>query len=271
MSKFRTAKISNPRFERDNLRFLTIKTPHLKGRGNISVFVPAGVEATDLPLVLLLHGVYGSAMDWPQQAGAHLTAQKLIDEGKIPPMILAMPSDGLWGDGSGYLPHHGLHFEKWISEDVPDAVRELIPQAANSTTTFISGLSMGGFGALRIGAKYPDKFRAINAHSAITSKEQMNLFVEEPLSDYQQENPMDEDVFQTMKNNQDQLPPIRFDCGKDDPLIEYNRTLHRQLEEAQISHFYEEFSGGHEWPYWEAHLVDALLFFRDQITIPPSP
>ncbi len=260
--RFRTIKISDPRFESDNLRYLTIKTPNLKGRGNICVFVPENVEATDLPIAILLHGVYGSANSWSKQAGAHLTAQRLINEGKIRPMILAMPSDGLWGDGSAYIAHNGYNFEKWIVEDVVDAVKLNILQAANSTNLFISGLSMGGFGALKLGAKYPEKFTAIAAHSAITSLEQMALFVEEPLSAYQQVLAKNEDVFLMMQSNKDKLPPVRFDCGKKDLLIKPNRILHQQLKTAGITHTYEEFEGIHEWAYWEEHLPKSLLFFE---------
>ncbi len=57
------------------------------------------------------------------------------------------------------------------------------------------------------------------------------------------------------------LPHLRFDCGSDDALIEHNRTLHRDLEAARIPHVYEEFSGGHTWDYWHAHLADTLRFF----------
>ena len=261
-TRFRTLKISDPRFESDNLRYITIKTPNLKGRGNICLYVPPSTQETDLPIVILLHGVYGSCNSWPRQAGAHLTAQRLIEEGKISPMILAMPSDGLWGDGSAYLAHNGYNFDKWIIEDVVDAVKLTIPEAKNSTTLFIGGLSMGGFGALKLGAKYPDKFKAIAAHSAITSITQMELFVEEPLSAYQQVLAKNEDVLLMMQSNKDSLPSIRFDCGKTDLLIEYNRKLHQSLLDTGITHTYEEFEGIHEWAYWEAHLPDSLLFFN---------
>ncbi|WP_370513170.1 hypothetical protein [Fulvivirga sp. M361] len=114
MKRFRTTEISDPNFENDNLRFITVKTAHLKGRGDICVFVPDVPDTTDLPIVILLHGVYGSAWVWSQKGGAHVTAASLIEEKEIKPMILAMPSDGLWGDGSAYLPHHQYDFEQWI-------------------------------------------------------------------------------------------------------------------------------------------------------------
>jgi len=52
-------------------------------------------------------------------------------------MVLVMPSDGLWRDGSGFLPHKGgCDYEKWIVEDVPDAVRQEI-KITSSKSSFI--------------------------------------------------------------------------------------------------------------------------------------
>lgn len=258
---FRTIEISNPKFEKANLRFITVKTRNLKGRGDICVFVPPLDNLQDIPLVILLHGVYGSAWAWSQKAGVHVTALQMIEKGEIPPMAIAMPSDGLWGDGSGYVPHDGLDFEKWIVEDVPAAVSETIPCVSEKSDVFISGLSMGGFGALRLGIKYSEKFKAISAHSSITDLEQMPLFVAEPLERYLQEDKSENSVWGMIEKNSGNLPKLRFDCGTEDQLIEYNRALHQKLSDAGIDHLYEEFRGGHEWAYWGEHIKDTLLFF----------
>ena len=53
--------MSDPRFERDCLRLITIKSPALKRRGDMTVFAPPDRETLqDIPLIILLHGVYGS-------------------------------------------------------------------------------------------------------------------------------------------------------------------------------------------------------------------
>jgi len=174
-------------------------------------------------------------------------------------VLLVMPSDGLWGDGSAYTKHNGLDFEKWIVEDVINATRELIPQAKNTSKIFIAGLSMGGFGALRIGAKYSAIFDGISAHSAITELSQMKLFIAENL----QENSKDKSVIKTILNNQKTLPPLRFDCGRKDLLIKYNRLLSKELKDNNIPHDYQEFEGQHEWSYWQEHLKDTLVFFNN--------
>ncbi len=195
---FRTISVSDPRYTRDGLHYITVKTPHLLGRGDITVWLPEG-DFESLPLVLLLHGVYGSHWAWTLKGGVHHTAQRLIDEGKLRPMALAMPSDGLFGDGSGYLPHSGRDFEKWIVRDVPEVVQEVFPQInIDQAGMFITGLSMGGFGALRLGAKFPHLFKGFSGHSSITKLAGMASFVEEDLSVYQQLSTDDEAVLAQM-------------------------------------------------------------------------
>jgi S-formylglutathione hydrolase FrmB len=262
MSRFRTIELSDPAFEANNLRFVTVKSSNLKGRGDISVFVPPGhATASDLPIVILLHGVYGSSWAWSHSGGVHLTAKKMIDDGDIPPMVIAMPSDGLWGDGSGYLPHDGYDFEKWIVDDVVDVLFECFPFVSSSSPKFISGLSMGGFGALRIGAKYGSLFKGISGHSSITALAQMREFVEEDLVHYG----ACDSVFDTIAKYRSSLPPLRFDCGVSDTLIEENRLLSKQLSASGIDHIYKEFPGDHGWPYWQEHVKDSLKFFASQL------
>lgn len=261
---FRTIEISDPKFESANLRFITVKSNNLKGRGDICVFVPPIKNAQNLPLVILLHGVYGSSWSWTQQGGVHLAAWEMIQNGSIEPMVIAMPSDGLWGDGSGYLPHNNKDFEKWIVDDVPNAIKQNIPSVSSKSDLFISGLSMGGFGALRLGVKYFNNFKAISAHSAITAIEQMATFIAEPVENFCQSSREEDSVWGIIASNKKSLPKIRFDCGTEDSLLEHNRKLHRQLVEANIVHIYEEFSGGHEWPYWQKHIIDTLRFFDEK-------
>lgn len=264
-AEFRTFETSDPRFESDNLRQITVQSAALGQRADISVHVPdAARNCTDAPLVILLHGVYGSHWAWCRKGGAHVTAERLIAAREIPPLILAMPSDGLWGHGSGYLPHRFQNFERWIVSEVPAAVRRACPAVTTASPLFIAGLSMGGFGALRLGAKFPHRFRACSGHSSITDFAQFAPFVGNDLSRYEVSGE-DTSVFEALRRNRDRLPAFRFDCGKDDSLLSANRALHAALEEAGIAHRYEEFPGGHEWFYWEKHLRDSLRFFAEKL------
>ena len=277
MSTFRTIEVSDPRFEHEGLRLVTFKSGALGGRADLTLLGPPASSGAGrpgpLPLVILLHGVYGSHWAWALKGGAHRTAARLMDDGSIPPMVLAMPSDGLWGDGSGYVRHATAaatsnppgtrDFERYILDDVPAAASEVFPAIGPTSPVFIAGLSMGGFGALKLGAKHPRRFAGVSAHSAITHFSQMSRFVEESLSAYGPLPESEQSVLHWMTQNRAALPPTRFDCGTEDPLLDANRQLHRELNALAIPHTYAEFPGGHEWPYWELHLEDTLRFFAD--------
>lgn len=248
------------------MRHITVKSPALKARGDISVFVPPGADKLrDLPIALLLHGIYGSHLDWPMKGGAHVTAARMIALCEIQPMLLAMPSDGLWGDGSGYLPHDGLDFEKWIVEDVPAAVRETIDCAGDASSMCIGGLSMGGFGAMVLGARHARLFKAISAHSSVTVLDQIARRVQEDPTKFGLPE-REKSALKTLLDHRATLPPLRFDCGVNDVLLPANRILHEGLEMEGIPHIYEEFPGDHVWNYWEVHLQTTLRFFDQALT-----
>ena len=260
-SYFHTTEIGDFSCSGGVLKHVTVKSPALGARVDASVYVPDQVKGLEsVPVVILLHGVYGSHWIWAGMGKAHTTLQSLIDAGEISPMILVMPSDGLWGDGSAYLKHNGQDFEKWIVDEVPRLVSEVTGNASD-TPLFITGLSMGGYGALRIGATHPERFTAFAGHSSITRFSEMSLFVEEPLAAYGEMDEAGGAVIAAMIKNKDRLPPFHFDCGVDDPLIEGNRRLRSELSEAGIACSYQEFSGGHEWPYWIEHIRETFRFF----------
>lgn len=259
-SAFRTVEISDPLFEQEGLRFVTVKSPALRRRSDLCLWVP---EAREIgTLLILLHGVYGSHWAWSLSGGVHKTAKCMLAARELDPMVIAMPSDGLFGDGSGYLTHPGCEdVERWIVDEVPAVARIAAPALKADASVAIGGLSMGGYGAIRLGAKYADRFSSISAHSAITEIEEMTAFVEEPLGDYLACAPREElSALHWLRRHRDRLPRLRFDCGVSDPLIQGNRALHRALEAEGIAHVYEEFAGGHEWPYWQEHVAGTLRF-----------
>ena len=257
---FRTLEFSDPTLLGAGIHHATVKSAALHRRADVSFYVPPGVGADSLPLVILLHGVYGSHWAWLYKGGAHRVLDRLIAEENLPPMMLAMPSDGLWGDGSGYVRHRSADYAAWIADEVPELAAALDPRCQNAPR-FISGLSMGGYGALRLGALHSRRFAAISAHSSITDVAQMQGFVEESLAEFDLADPEPLSVIECMKQHAARLPHLRFDCGTDDLLIEPNRALHRELEAASIPHLYEEFTGGHTWDYWHTHFADSLRFF----------
>ncbi len=264
MSRFFTTEISDPEFEFDHLRWITVKSRALKGRADITVYVPPVLQPDlQLDIVILLHGVYGSHWAWSLKGGVHKTANRLIEQGKMRPMVLVMPSDGFFGDGSGYLPHQTENYEQWIVEELINVVQEHIAGVSEKSNTFITGLSMGGYGAMRLGAKYPTVLRSFSGHSSVTEFSQLALFLEgNDDRELSKSVRSKESVLECILANKEKLPHFRFDCGTEDLLIDFNRQLHRKLEENNIQHTYIEYAGGHQWEYWRTHVEDSLLFFN---------
>jgi putative tributyrin esterase len=238
------------------LSFVTVKSAALGQRADLTLWSPPDTEpGAVMPLVILLHGVYGSHWAWALKGDAHLTAQRLIDSGAITPMRLAMPSDGLWGDGSGYVAHTtGQDFEQWIVEEVPAAAGHV-----GGAPIFIAG-----FGALRMAGKYPGRFAAAAGHSSITEAHQLDALMAESRAGWSVA-PQDQSVLAALTHAAAPVPPLRFDCGLDDPFLQANRALHQSLDAAGIAHDYAEHPGGHEWPYWSRHLEDTLRFFASTL------
>ncbi len=112
---------------------------------------------------------------------------------------------------------------------------------------------MGGYGAMRLGLRHPDKFSSIWAHSAAfvigDHVDAVGLGEIEDASLH--------DLAPKLKDRKD-LPAISFDCGVDDDLIESNRDFHDLLNDLGIEHHYAEHPGGHTWEYWDEHIREAL-------------
>lgn len=262
MSSFHSLEVGEVQLDGCRIGQITVKSNHLQGRGDITVYLPEIRDPeSPLPICYLLHGIYGSHWAWTTFGGAHRTAREMIQSGVIPPMVLVMPSDGLWGDGTGYVPHSQANYRDWIIEDTFNAVVEAWPEINFSGPRFVSGLSMGGLGALLLGAQFPQVFRGISAHSSITHLHQLVGHIESRFP-WDLEVPDEETTpIHWIEKHRDFLPGIRFDCGVDDPLISANRQLHQRLKQLRIPHHYEEFEGAHNWSYWRLHLRDSLRYF----------
>lgn len=261
--EFRTVERADRAISTEGLDFVTVKSPALRRRADVTLYVPpAGRGVRDLPIVILLHGVYGSHWAWALKGRAHLTATRLIADGRLPPIALLMPSDGLWGDGSGYVPQAGLDAERWIIEEVPALAQQLIAGCTERSPLLVAGLSMGGFGALRLAGKYRQRVTAAAALSAITQAAQLESLIEESLAAWSSL-PGDRSVLAALLGAPGPLPPLRIDCGLQDGLLEANRALHVALQQACVSHLYAESPGGHDWPYWTRTLEHTLAFFGD--------
>lgn len=259
LSDFKTIEVSNPNFTPEGFKFITVKSKNLKGRGDIVCYQTKGAEAYNNPdLVILLHGIYGSSWSWAFCSGVHQIIEDLVSKNKINPCIIVMPSDGLWGDGSLYAKHSGYDFEKWIIEDTILAVEEAFNH--NFKNKYISGLSMGGFGALKLGFKYKEVFKKFYAHSSVIDLVDLSELVDEKAC--LELSLKDRSLNQVVNDFQRDDYQFGFDCGVDDGFYQANVSFSEFLNAKNIKHKFDSLRGEHNWDYWRENIKRSFYFFN---------
>lgn len=213
----------------------------------------------------LLHGIVGSHGDWLY--GTRI--QRWAEERNL---AVVMPS----GDNMMYLDNPVDKYGEYIGRELVEFTRSSFPLSHKREDTFIGGLSMGGFGALRNGLKYHETFGAIVALSAaLVVDEKLLIPVEHPIFPSDREDyrrwVYGKDLQKTLVSDVNpswqigelvrqgiQLPAIYMAVGQEDFLLENNRRFHGLLEELKVPHEYVEDPGAHEWDFWDSHIKAAL-------------
>lgn len=113
------------------------------------------------PVLYLLHGRDANNRDWSSLATIKVTLDRLIKSGRISPMLVVMPSAGnSWYVDSADVKGPG-NYETAILTDLPTAFEKRFAPHCTRKSRAIAGISMGGFGALRLAFKRPDRFVAV--------------------------------------------------------------------------------------------------------------
>jgi S-formylglutathione hydrolase FrmB len=201
------------------------------------------------PVVMQLHGLGDDHRSW-------IDRTNIVRYAETYPLVIVFPDGGT----SGYLnwkESGRLHRQAWeelIVTDIPDHLRRLFN--VTDGPWGIGGLSMGGYGAMRVGLKYPEQYRSVWGHS---SGFHIDGFLDPDLIENEQ---IDDASVQLLARRLVESgkasPVISFDCGVDDHVIDYNREYHAYLDDIGLKHHYAEHPGGHTWAYWDAHVKSAL-------------
>ena len=217
----------------------------------------------------LLHGVYGSQVDWIN--GTNI--QRWAEEKNL---AVIMPA----GENRFYIDQPKTHdyYGKLIGEELVRVTRKLFPLSDKKEDTFICGLSMGGFGALRNGLKHYDTFGYVAGLSSANILDIENVkssllgedYMETVFGDLKKARNSDKSISWLIRNNAregktDQK--IYMACGESDMLKDQTRELSKLFRENGYEITYETGPGAHEWDFWNRyikHVVDWLPLDDDK-------
>jgi len=148
-----------------------------------------------------------------------------------------------------------INYEDDLIKDVVGLIDRSFPVQAERSGRALGGLSMGGYGAVKIGLKHHEMFPSVNSHSGALAILR-DPFDTDNIKDIGPELARifgkaakggPEDPFGIVeKLDHGRIPALRIDCGKGDFLLDQNRAFHRHLESMQIAHEYEEFVGAQQ-------------------------
>ncbi|MBQ8044595.1 MAG: acetylesterase [Clostridia bacterium] len=216
-------------------------------------------------ILYLLHGILGNYMDW-------VTGTRIQRYAEEHDLVVVMPS----GDNAAYIDQVASHnlYGEFIGKELVEMTRKMFPLSCKKEDTFIGGLSMGGYGAMRNGLKYHETFGAIISLSGVLNidkfRERNNDtdnfierrdFTEAVWGDLNKVAISDKNpkyLVEQMLKQGVRFPKIYLACGKDDFLLEANEEFRDYLKEKGIEVTYESGEGGHEWDFWDEYIEKAI-------------
>ena len=186
--------------------------------------------------------------------------------------MVVMPS----GDNAFYVdqPAANNFYGEFVGRELVELTRKMFPLSHKREDTFIAGLSMGGYGALRNGLKYSDTFGYIAALSGAllvdefaSRTEDSPMFLESKsyaeacfgdLSKLLESDKNPRWLVKELKKAGRELPRIYMACGNQDGLLPDNEKMAAFLKEQGAEVTFEVGPGGHEWDFWDTYIKKAI-------------
>jgi putative tributyrin esterase len=218
-----------------------------------------GVTSTDHvpaepPLLYLLHGLSDDHTAWLRNTSIDRYAA-------LHGLAVVMPrvQRSFYADEV-----HGARFWTFLSQELPRLVGSFFHVSDRREDTFVAGLSMGGYGALKWALREPSRFAAAASLSGALdvvglsrAPDRRELFDRV----YDGVPAHDDDLFALVeKVPREALPALHISCGTEDPLFESNTRFASAARDAGASLQTDFRTGEHEWGFWDNGIQDVLAW-----------
>ncbi len=214
-----------------------------------------------LPALFLLHGLSDDHTAWQRWTSIERYVESLNLAVVMPEVHRSFYTDMV----------HGGRYWTFISEELPALARDLFPLSPDRADNFVAGLSMGGYGALKLALSHPDRFAAVASLSGVTD-------IAAVANDHDE--PGWEEEMKAVFGRLDRLPGSRNDlfflarqaarspdrprlflcCGTEDDLLKDNQRFRDFVRPLHFELTYKEGHGEHNWNYWDVMIQKVLAW-----------
>ncbi|MDY2777621.1 MAG: alpha/beta hydrolase-fold protein [Collinsella sp.] len=225
---------------------------------------PYPPEKPPFKTLYLLHGITGNHTDW-------ISESRICTWATERNLAVVMPS----GYNAFYLDQPETHnyYGRFVGQELVSVTRRILPLSTRREDTFIGGISMGAYGALRAGLRYCETFGSIISLSSAMVADSVESVITDDI--FFLSRPFLESTFgdlsQLVGSQKDPArlaadlvycdrprPRVFMACGSSDPLAHPNRVLAERLRSVGLEVDHRELSGGHDWEFWNSVLPQAL-------------
>ena len=227
------------------------------------VVSPNHFDIGSTKIVYLLHGYWGDSTDWLYLGNAREMADKYNATFIMPNSCNSFYTNMEFGE---------RYYDYFM--EVKKAFESFFKANLDPANTYIAGLSMGGYGALKIGLNNPEMFSkigsfsgAVDIESIVNSKNRdedskrrsFNTYGNIPVTD------TNNDLFyliKQLKKNKIKIPNIFIYCGSTDFLYDANLAYLAYLKEKRVKHHFITDEGSHTWDRWRMALDEFLKWAK---------
>jgi S-formylglutathione hydrolase FrmB len=253
----------------------SIRSAILRRAVNYCVLLPPsydGEKTRRYPVLYFLHGLGDNEQMFLHAGGLNIP-EDLWDQRRMGEYLIATPA----GDASFYINSRDgrSRYEDFLLQEFLPYIEHRYRVSAGRRSRGIAGISMGGYGALRLAFRHPELFAAVSAQSAALMEKLPAVSLTEPqqtgrtrLLGHVFGSPPDPAFWE--RNSPLTLArtanltglKIYFDCGTEDDygFDAGTQILHKILDSRHIAHEFHLDPGGHDWAYFAEHLPAALEF-----------
>ena len=231
-----------------------------------AVWPASATSGQRLPVVYLLHGGGGGFRDWTNDSDVARFAESGL--------LLVMPEGGSSYYTNAVDPPQD-RYEDYIVNDLIADAENRFPVAVGRSKRAIIGVSMGGFGAVKLALHHPDLFifaggmssaidvprRAFSFKRLQQSRHYNSIF-----GSAGSQTRHDNDPFALARTANPETAPYFFlTCGEQEGLLPANREFAAVLAQRHFRHEFHTVPGGHDWNQWNGWLPSLFRSLAEQM------